>query len=92
MSTTKNKKMTIEVNTIINTFETGYQDKIYKTWNVSGDTLDECFKNAYPTERSYRYCTGHSIRFVDPAIHVKYLEWKQYGMTMEDFYSSVTVD
>lgn len=66
MSTTKNKKMTIEVNTIINTFETGYQDKIYKTWKVSGETLDECFKNAYPTERSYRYCTGHSIRFVDP--------------------------
>ena len=92
MSTTKNKNMTVEVNTIINSFETGYQDKIYKIWKVSGNTLDECFKSAYPTERSYRYCTGHSIRFVDPAIHAKYLEWKQCGMTMEDFYGSATVD
>lgn len=92
MSTTKNKKMTIEVNTIINTFDTGYQDKIYKTWKVSGNALNECFKNAYPTERSYRYCIGYSIRFVDPAIHAKYLEWKQCGMTMEYFYGSATVD
>lgn len=77
---------------ICNTFNTDWQDHVVKTFKVNGNTLKECFEKAYPTERSLRYCSGYCIRFKDPDIHKKYLEWKKTGVTIEMYYGGGVVD
>lgn len=57
--------MKVEVCTVCNTHDTGYRDKVTKSWWVEGDTLEDCFKTVYPSERSLRYCYGYSIKFRD---------------------------
>ena len=77
---------------IINDFETGYRDHVYQEFKVTGTTLEECFKNAYPSERSLRYCSGRHIQFKDREINDQYNAWKKNGLTMEMYYGSGTID
>ena len=83
--------MKLTVLTELEDWRTG-KKKVWKRWEVEGDTLEDCFKAAYPTERSYRYCNDTTIRFENPDTHRKYLEWKRHGVTVEMFYGNATVD
>ena len=84
--------MKLIIDEICNTFETRWKDHVVRTFAVEGDTMEDCFRKAYPSERSLRYCSGYRIRFRDAAAHEAYQEWKQNGLTMEMFYGSATVD
>ena len=80
------------IDEICNTFETKWKDHIVKTFTVEGTTLEDCFKKAYPSERSLRYCNGYRIQFRDAAVHEAYQQWKRNCVTMEMFYGNATVD
>lgn len=83
--------MELVVLTIYTDWKTN-KETVKKRWTVKGDTIEDCFKGAYPTERSYRYCGDTNIRFEKPEVHKKYLKWKFYGVTPAMFYGSATVD
>ena len=68
------------------------KETCYKRWEVAGDTLRECFKAAYLSERSLRYCSDRRIEFEDPEVRKSYLDWKRHGVTLEMFYGNATVD
>ena len=84
--------MKLKVNLIINTHETGYKDKVYKSWWVEGDTIEDCFIKTYPSERSNRYCYGYRIKFDDSDIDDKWQEWKHSNVTPKLYYGDATVD
>jgi hypothetical protein len=83
--------MTLVVLTIFEDWRTN-KETIKGRWTVEGDTIEDCFKAAYPTERSYRYCSDTNIRFENPEVHQQYLKWKRYGVTPALFYGNATVD
>lgn len=83
---------TLTVYEICNTFDTDYKDHLVRTFTVSGSTLEECFKAAYPTERSLRYCFGYYIKFKDSKIDEQYREWKKNGVTIMMYYGGGVVD
>ena len=83
--------MKLTVLTITTDWHTENPIRVEK-WTVEGETLKDCFEAAYPTERSYRYCNDTNIRFENPEVHEKYLDWKKNGMTFEMFYGNATVD
>ena len=83
--------MKLAVLTLIEDWQTG-KKTVYKRWEVEGDTMEDCFKAAYPTERSYRYCNDTNIQFENLDVHQRYLDWKQHGLTFEMFYGNATVD
>ena len=80
------------IDEICNTFETGWKDHIVTTFAVEGDTLEDCFRKAYPSERSLRYCSGYRIQFRDSTVQEAYQKWKQHSVTVEMFYGGATVD
>jgi hypothetical protein len=84
--------MKITVDEMCNTHTTGYKDHLVESHVVEADTLEECFKKAYPYERSLRYCSGYFIHIREEGLHEKYLEWKQNGVTMEMFYGGFVYD
>ncbi len=80
------------IDEICNTFETRWKDHIVTTFTVEGGTMEDCFKKAYTSERSLRYCSGYRIQFRDAAVHKAYQQWKCSGVTLEMFYGNATVD
>ena len=68
------------------------KEEFYKSFCVEGDTMTDCFKRMYESERAARYCNGTSYRFRDENIQKAYKEWKQHGVTFEMYYGNATVD
>ena len=68
------------------------KDHIVERHVIIGNTLEECFKKAYPYERSLRYCNGYWTEFEDKDINSKYKEWKRTGVSIEMYYGNGTVD
>ena len=65
---------------------------VMETHIVYGETLEDCFKKAYPYERSLRYCNGWWIKFESKEIYEQYLEWKKTGVDILMYYGNGTVD
>lgn len=68
------------------------KEHIVEIYEVNGDTLEECFKNAYPYERSLRYCNGYWIEFETKELNDKYREWKKEGVDIMMYYGGGVVD
>ena len=84
--------MTIIAEEKCNTFNTNWKDHILRTFIVTGETLEECFKKIYSNERSLRYCNGYWIELKEKELHKKYTEWKKTGVTIEMYYGNGVVD
>ena len=65
---------------------------ITEVHEVEGESLDECFKKAYPFERSLRYCNGYWIEFETEDLNKKYKEWKKTGVDIAMYYGNGVVD
>lgn len=68
------------------------KDWVYQQWAVEADTLEECFKKIYRSERSNRYCNDRYIRVIPDSINEAYKAWKVHGVTIEMYYGNGTVD
>ena len=68
------------------------KEHITETHTVEGDTLEDCFKKAYPYQRSLRYCNGYSIRFRDKNTQEAWNDFLQHGVTLSMYYGNATVD
>lgn len=77
---------------IENRWETHYKERIVKTFVVEGDTKDELFRNAYPHERTLRYCNGFFTKFEDAKLDEEYREWLKTNLTIELYYGNGVVD
>ena len=68
------------------------KDKVAEHHVVEADTLEECFKKAYPFERSLRYCNDRYIKFDTDELNQQYLKWKKTGVDIMMYYGNGTVD
>lgn len=67
--------------------------KVTERHIVSGDSLNELFRNGYRHERSLRYISGRYTMYEDPKIQEKYLEWKRGGgVDISLYYGGGVVD
>lgn len=84
--------MELTIREVVNDHRTKYKDRVLETHKVVGNTIEECFKKAYPYERSLRYCSGYYIRFETTELYKQFVEWKKTGVTIDMFYGNGTVD
>ena len=77
---------------ICNTFNANWKDHVTETHVVEGGTLKECFRKAYPFQRSLRYCSGYRIQFRDPDIDKQYRQWLRTGVDIQLYYGGGTID
>ncbi len=77
---------------ILNYHRTGYKDVEVQEYNLESNTKEGLFRLIYSYERSARYDSARRYEVCDKEINEGYLDWKQHGMTISDFYGGATVD
>lgn len=68
------------------------EPKLYKSYTITGETVKDICKNAYPYERTLRYCNGCYVKFADAAMQKAFMDWKRNDMTITDYYGGGVVD
>lgn len=68
------------------------KDKIVETHILSGETIQDCFKQLYTFERSSRYDNFRRYELTNKDLENLYLKWKDTDVTIEMYYGGGTVD
>lgn len=68
------------------------EPKLYKVYDISGETIKDVCKSAYPYQRTLRYCNGWYVKFADANMQRAFLDWQANDMTIEDYYGGGVVD